>query len=98
MVYRISKRLMKFVTILTILFSICFIMGGIDYVRVFGFYDKPFFAQCQFIADDGISGTYIGMGYTIRLQGNVMLEQKSSDINYAEFLILGNSIKHIEKK
>ena len=44
-----------------------------DFVRVSQF-EKPIFCVLLNGADDGGSGTYVGLGYTVELDGNFMPE------------------------
>lgn len=46
-----------------------------DFVRVNNF-EKPVFCVLVNGADDGGSGTYIGLGYTIDIEGNFVVEDE----------------------
>lgn len=48
----------------------------IDLVRV-GNFEKPVFCILVNGADDGGSGTYVGLGYTVDIEGNFVTENEA---------------------
>ena len=68
------KRL--FVFVLCFIFSVAVlggIMFGVDYYRAYHL-EKPLFAMAVDTVDDGGSGTYQGLGYTVELEGELTAE------------------------
>ncbi len=69
-----AKRL--FVFFLCFVFSVAVlggIMFGVDYYRCAQL-KKPLFAMAVDTADDGGSGTYQGLGYTVEIDGELTAE------------------------
>lgn len=48
---------------------------AIDFVRVRNF-EKPIFSVLVNGADDGGSGSYVGLGYTVDIEGNFVTEDE----------------------
>ena len=64
------KRKTIFIIVLILLWSSVFVT---DFVRASQF-EKPAFCVLVNGADDGGSGTYVGLGYTVEIRGNFMPE------------------------
>ncbi|MBQ8278434.1 MAG: hypothetical protein IJZ23_01165 [Roseburia sp.] len=47
-----------------------------DFVRVNNF-ERPVFCVLMNGADDGGSGTYVGLGYTVEIEGNFVTEEEA---------------------
>jgi len=65
-----NKKLKIAMAIVTLVWACIF---AIDFVRVSNF-EKPFFAVLVNGADDGGSGTYVGLGYWTEIDGNFVTE------------------------
>jgi hypothetical protein len=68
-----------------------------DYVSVFQNYNKPIIARITNGADDGGSGLYKGIGYSIYIEGNFMPEDTTPGVTEATLTIFGYdivSLKH----
>ena len=65
----------------------------IDYNIVFSSFKKPIFTIITKTQDDGGSGTYKGLGYSFKINGNFMPEDEFSGITHAKFYLFGNKIK-----
>ncbi len=70
-------------------------MGITDYHKTMNNFEKPIFAKVINGADDGGSGDYVGLGYTIIIQGNLDIEY-GYVIHSAQFNLFGNKIRFIE--
>lgn len=68
--YKIRNRRLMAIIIVVLLWCSLFVT---DFVRVSQF-EKPIFCVLLNGADDGGSGTYVGLGYTVELDGNFMPE------------------------
>ncbi|MGM0482574.1 MAG: hypothetical protein ACQEP6_01765 [Patescibacteria group bacterium] len=53
---------------------------------------KPIFAQVVNGADDGGSGSYVGIGYSIDIKGNFMPEDEFKGVTHASFYVFGKKI------
>lgn len=63
-------------TIVVLIVVVLWLAAGItDFARVTDF-EKPLFCVLTNGADDGGSGTYIGLGYSFDIQGNFMPEDE----------------------
>ena len=87
------KRL--FVFVLCFVFSVAVlggIMFGVDYHRVSNL-KKPVFARGvpETLFDDGGSGTYQGLGYTVELEGQLTAEY-GYVVEQAEMYVLGQLV------
>jgi hypothetical protein len=78
--------------IIWILVSLWLVMLGTDYWRTTHAFAKPVFALCTRGFDDGGSGTYTGIGYTIEIKGNFMPEDELPGVTQARFLLFGVSV------
>lgn len=71
----IQKKSKKFVAIVTLVI-VWMTMFTIDFVRVSQF-EKPAFCVLVDGVDDGGSGTYIGLGYTVEIEGDFVTEDQA---------------------
>lgn len=65
-----NKNVKKVFVIIVLVWACIF---AIDFVRVSNF-ERPFFAVIVNGADDGGSGTYVGLGYWTEIEGNFVTE------------------------
>lgn len=79
---------------MTIIFII-FIMGFTDYWRSVHNFKKPIFSIYVKSEDDGGSGLYKGLGYTVKIKGNFMPDEELPGVTYAKFMILGNDVTEV---
>lgn len=70
-----------------------FVMIVVDYWRTIYDFERPIFAKCTSGFDDGGSGTYTGIGYSIELKGNFMLEDELSGVTHVRFMVFGKEVK-----
>ena len=85
------KKIVAFLLVIILVFFIA------DYVSVFQNYNKPIIARITSGADDGGSGLYKGIGYSIYIEGNFMPEDTTPGVTEATLTIFGYdivSIKH----
>lgn len=75
-------------TILVTMLVLVAVMGMVDFFRVSRF-EKPLFARPAETMDDGGSGLYRGLGYSIRIQGNFLPEEEFPGVTQYEFRVLG---------
>ncbi|MGM0482571.1 MAG: hypothetical protein ACQEP6_01750 [Patescibacteria group bacterium] len=88
-----DKRIVKSVTvILAIVFTVLVTMCIADYRRTLYTFEKPIFAQVVNGADDGGSGSYVGIGYSIDIKGNFMPEDEFKGVTHASFYVFGKKI------
>ena len=94
---------MKKKTIVKGIIGICIVvvlalitMGVVDYQKTMNNLEKPVFAQVVNGADDGGSGDYIGIGYTIDIHGYLDVEY-GYVISSAQFNVFGVEIRYIER-
>ncbi len=88
---KFSNKLKKLLILVILTAVLGAVMMGVDYWRVCT-HNKPLFAFCINGYDDGGSGRYIGMGYTMDIQGNFMPEDEFPGVTHAEIYIFGNRI------
>lgn len=80
------KKLLKLLSFLVVLWGIMF---GVDYYKVNSF-EKPIFARwISKSEDDGGSGVYNGVGYSIELKGNFMPDDELPGVTHFKIEILG---------
>ena len=82
-----------FTFFLCFLFSLGIVCGGMfgmDYYRCSNL-EKPMFAIGIDTADDGGSGTYYGIGYTVEIDGELSAEY-GYQIRHAEMYLLGQLV------
>lgn len=65
----------KFVRVIALFALIWSILFAADFVRVCHF-KKPVFCILVNGYDDGGSGTYVGLGYTVEIEGNFVTEDE----------------------
>mgnify|MGYP000232916842 CR=1 FL=1 len=88
---KIIKRITIIISIaIILLLSICFT----DYWRTTHAFEQPIFARLVNGADDGGSGTYIGIGYSIEIEGNFMPQDELKGVTHTRFFVLGNEVKY----
>jgi hypothetical protein len=92
---RIIKPLLKIA--LVGLFVLAVGMAGTDYRRTMNRFEKPLFAQCFITMDDGGSGTYRGIGYSIEIRGNFMPEDEFPEVTSAQFRVLGIRLSSVTR-
>lgn len=89
-----SKRNKRIVIIIAVTLVGLIAMGFTDYHRTTSFFKKPIFARVVNGADDGGSGLYVGIGYSIDVKGNFMPEDEFKGVIEAYFYIFGNEVQH----
>lgn len=83
-----SKK--KIVVVFTIIiFLIIIVLGFTDYLRVKSFERPRFTFLSKDLQKDGGSGNFIGLGYSVKIKGNFMPNDKLSGVTEYEFYILG---------
>lgn len=90
-----EDRLKRIVSLVMLLIVVVAIVTGIDYKRTTKDFEKPLFAMPTITADDGGSGTYRGLVYSIELEGNFMPEDEFPGVTRAEFYLFGKQIKEV---
>lgn len=60
-----------------------------DFIRVNRKIQKPLFVIEKITQDDGGSGLYKGLGYTVNIEGNFMPEDKFPGITRADYELFG---------
>ena len=88
---RLSK---KWFRILLICLCIWLVLVSVDLVRVAGMQEKPIFSLCLFGADDGGSGTYIGLLYHFSIRGDFMPEDIPPHVVEYTWHLLGIPLQH----
>ncbi len=87
-----KKKLLKVVaTVLCILILVTVCTAVFDYFRVRSA-EKPIFT-IPITADDGGTGTYYGLGYTIKIKGNFMPEDPLPGVKYYNYSIFGVQVE-----
>lgn len=69
-------------------------MATIDYQKTINQFEKPMFAQVVNGADDGGSGNYAGIGYSIEIQGELDVEY-GFVVRSAQYNLFGNEIRYV---
>jgi len=88
-----KKKTAKIIVLMVaILLIILIIMGVTDYRRTTHSFEKPVFAQVVNGADDGGSGLYVGIGYSVDINGNFMPEDEFKGVTQAHFYVLGREV------
>ena len=82
-----SKKNILFILII-ILLGLWLIIGVTDFARVHGF-EKPLFCIGTKTADDGGSGHYVGLGYSVDIEGNFMPEDELPGVTEFSYYIFG---------
>ncbi|MBP3918179.1 MAG: hypothetical protein J6I50_03285 [Clostridia bacterium] len=72
------KKTRKVIKVCVILLLCWLIMCLTDFICVGVYRHKPIFCIGINLADDGGSGSYIGMGYSFYIKGNFLPEDKTS--------------------
>lgn len=91
---KINKKIFK-----TVIFVVCVIvvLWGVmivtDYWQTTHNFEKPVFARWTEMIEDGGSGTYTGIGYSIEIEGNFMPEDELPGVTYVQFRIFGDLVK-----
>ena len=93
-----TKHIMIILLIFVSMLILWLAMVISDYINVMVSFNKPLFAQAVITADDGGSGTYRGLGYTIIIEGNFMPEDMVKGVYYAEFHLFGARINSISRE
>lgn len=76
------------VTILVTVLVVLIVMAVADLSLVHGF-QKPLFARPAETMDDGGSGLYKGLGYSIRIEGNFLPEEELPGVTQYEYRVFG---------
>ena len=63
-------------------------VGMTDFFRVY-YFERPVFCVLVNGADDGGSGTYVGLGYSFAIQGNFMPEDAFPGVTRYRYRIFG---------
>ena len=79
------KRILVVILAVLLLLSV---IGVTDLARVY-YFEKPVFARLVESMDDGGSGLYRGIGYSIRLQGNFLPEDEFPGVTRYEYRVFG---------
>ncbi len=83
-----KKKVIKVVAIILAVLILAIVGTGVfDYFRVRRA-EKPIFT-IPITADDGGTGTYYGLGYSIEIKGNFMPEDPLPGVKYYKYSILG---------
>jgi hypothetical protein len=95
---RIIKPLFKIAVVgLCVLALLAVGVAGTDYRQTMGRFEKPVFARCRIGFDDGGSGTYRGIGYSIEIKGNFMPEDEFPGVTSAKFRVLGIKVSAVTR-
>lgn len=86
------KNKPKKIIFLLSLFFLWIAAGYTDFSRLNAF-ETPIFARPVHLADDGGSGTYLGLGWRIELRGNFMPEDEYPGVTYFEYYLFGKLIQ-----
>lgn len=91
---RSFNRTLKFIFILLFITILWSVMLVTDYWHTMHYFEKPIFAIMpgNAGADDGGSGTYTGIGYSIEIKGNFMTEDEFPGVTHAKFMLFGIEI------
>lgn len=84
----------KIISIIILLWSILVIS---DYFKTTHSFKKPTFTKLYNACEDGGSGTYMGLGYSIEIEGNFMPEDKFPGVTYAKFNLFKIPIKEVRR-
>ncbi|MFZ5643487.1 MAG: hypothetical protein ACOY46_07840 [Bacillota bacterium] len=71
------------------------VMLGVDYWQTTHNFKKPIFARCTIVFEDGGSGAYKGIGYSVEIKGNFIPEAEFPGVTHAQFMILGRQVKTV---
>ena len=85
-------RKKTWVIIVTAVLVLWLAMGITDYFRVRGF-ELPVFCVLTNSADDGGSGTYIGLGYSFEVKGNFTPDHPIPGMTRYTYKIFGQTVK-----
>jgi len=86
------RNVMRAVLLLALLWAA---MLGTDYWQTTHEFEKPVFARSVIGFDDGGSGTYKGIEYSVEIKGNFMPEDEFPGITHTQFSILGRPVKTV---
>lgn len=90
-----KKHINYFVRMCLAIILLWLLMFSVDYRQTTQNLKKPVFAILNNGADDGGSGTYNGLGYSIYLEGNFMPEDEMSGVTYAKITVFGVKLKEV---
>ncbi len=76
---------------IALVLTMVLVMAGVDVWTVSRF-EKPIFAWPAQTEDDGGSGLYQGLGYTVELRGNFLPEDELPGVTYYEIRCLGQLV------
>lgn len=90
----LKKRLIAIILLFLILLPIS--LGCIDYIRIKKFEKPKFTFITKDLQKDGGSGTFIGLGYSVKIKGNFMTDLSDDTmtpgITEYEFYVFGIKI------
>ena len=81
-----------YIWIAAILVILWLVIGFTDWHQVNSF-ELPIFCVLTNGADDGGSGTYVGLGYSFEIEGNFMPEDEFPGVTKYIYRIFGNTVK-----
>ncbi len=88
---------MKIIKVAAVILSVVIVlalsMGFVDYIRVYQG-NFPLFT-IPVTADDGGSGSYYGLGYSIDIEGNFMPEDPLPGIKHVNYFVFGFLLEEI---
>ena len=96
-VYVKRKKSNKWVALILVILVLWSALALTDFYKTMYRYEKPMFTilDKKTALEDGGSGKYIGLGYSINLEGDFMPEE-SGKITNADFYLFGLKVKQVE--
>jgi len=90
---KVTKKTKKIYLIIVFTLAVLWVSTlGTDYWITISELEKPIFAQLVNGADDGGSGTYKGIGYSVEIEGNFMPEEEFPGVRQVQFNIFGKLV------
>ena len=86
-----KKKTKIAISTVCIILALWFVIGAIDFFRVY-YFEKPIFCVATVIMQDGGSGHYTGLGYSFDIEGNFMPEDEFPGVTEYTYYILGQKI------
>ena len=86
-----KKKTKILISTICILLVLWFVIGIIDFFRVY-YFEEPLFCVATVIMQDGGSGHYTGLGYSFDIEGNFMPEDEFPGVTKYTYYILGQEI------
>lgn len=78
----------KVLAVIMVLLVLWLAVGIADFFRVY-YFERPVFCVLVQGADDGGSGTYVGLGYSFEIEGNFMPEDEFPGVTHYQYRIFG---------